>query len=134
MLIQAGADVNLKTLANVDGWTPLHGAAARGSADVITVLLKHGADPAATDGKGMTALRSRNEAGSPMPPRFFARLPACLRRTQVRASAAGGTVFNANAERRCPHREERRHQARNARECPPAATDQGVVATRLSNL
>jgi ankyrin repeat protein len=63
MLIQAGADVNLKTLANFDGWTPLHGAAARGSADVITVLLKHGADPAATDGKGMTALQVAERGG-----------------------------------------------------------------------
>ena len=135
MLIQAGADVNLKTLANFDGWTPLHGAAARGSADVITVLLKHGADPAATDGKGMTALQVAERGGfadAAKVLRAAARLPAA---NTGAASAAGGTVFNANAERAvAPHREERRHQARNARECPPAATDQGVVATRLSNL
>ena len=63
LLIQAGADVNLKTLESFDGWTPLHGAAARGSADVIAVLLKHGADPAARDAKGMTPLQVAERGG-----------------------------------------------------------------------
>ena len=62
-LIRAGALVNLKTLESFDGWTPLHGAAARGSAETIEVLLKHGADPAAKDGQGMTALQVAERHG-----------------------------------------------------------------------
>ena len=51
MLIQAGADVNLKTLPSSGGWTPLHGAAARNSAGVAAVLLKHGADLSVRDSR-----------------------------------------------------------------------------------
>jgi hypothetical protein len=90
MLIQAGADVNLKTLANFDGWTPLHGAAARGSANVITVLLKHGADPAATDGKGMTALQVAERGG-------FADAAKVLR-AAVRVPAAIGAAMNPSSD------------------------------------
>ena len=43
MLIQAGADVNLKTFRSYGAWTPLHGAAARNDAAIATVLLKYGA-------------------------------------------------------------------------------------------
>ena len=57
ILIQAGADVNLKTPASYGGWTPLHGAAARNSSDIVAVLLKHGADPTAKDARGLTALQ-----------------------------------------------------------------------------
>jgi Ankyrin repeats (3 copies)/Ankyrin repeat len=51
MLIQAGADVNLKTLPSHGGWTPLHGAVARNSAGIATVLLKYGADLSVRDSR-----------------------------------------------------------------------------------
>ena len=63
MLIQAGADVNLKTSASYGGWTPLHGAAARNSGGIIAVLLKHGADPTAKDGRGLTPLQVAEQGG-----------------------------------------------------------------------
>ena len=63
MLIQAGADVNLKAAASYGGWTPLHGAAARNSAGIITVLLKHGADPTAKDARGLTPLQVAERDG-----------------------------------------------------------------------
>jgi len=63
MLIQAGADVNQKALASAGGWTPLHGAAARNSADAIAVLLKHGADPTAKDARGLTPLEVAEQGG-----------------------------------------------------------------------
>jgi ankyrin repeat protein len=55
-LIRAGADVNVRdsTTTSVDhteGYTPLHAAAWRGNADVVTVLLKHRSDPNARDSK-----------------------------------------------------------------------------------
>jgi ankyrin repeat protein len=61
ILIEAGADVNLKTLASSGGWTPLHGAAARNSGDIVAVLLKHGADPTAKDFRGMTPLQAAEQ-------------------------------------------------------------------------
>jgi ankyrin repeat protein len=63
MLIQAGADVNLKALESAGGWTPLHGAAARNSGGIIAVLLKHGADPTAKDARGLTALQVAEQGG-----------------------------------------------------------------------
>lgn len=63
LLIQAGANPNLKTLANCDAWTPLHGATARNSAGIVAVLLKHGADPMARDGRGLTALQVAERGG-----------------------------------------------------------------------
>ena len=51
-LLAAGADVNL---AQQDGVTPLHEAAHNGRADLVQLLLDHGADPSARDGKGRTA-------------------------------------------------------------------------------
>ena len=80
MLVQAGADVNLKVLASYGGWTPLHGAAARNSAGIVAVLLKHGADPAATDAKGLTPLQVAQQNG-------FADAA-----TTLRASAAAPSV------------------------------------------
>jgi cytohesin len=63
LLIQAGANVNQKAPESYGGWTPLHGAAARNSADIITVLLKHGADRTAKDAKGMTPLQVAEQGG-----------------------------------------------------------------------
>jgi ankyrin repeat protein len=63
MLIQAGADVNLKASASYGGWTPLHGAAARNSGGIVAILLKHGADPTAKDAKGLTALQVAEQGG-----------------------------------------------------------------------
>jgi hypothetical protein len=63
LLIQAGSDVNLKTFPSCDAWTPLHGATARNSAGIVVVLLKHGADPTARDGKGLTALDVAERGG-----------------------------------------------------------------------
>jgi ankyrin repeat protein len=63
LLIQAGSDVNLKTSPSCDAWTPLHGATARNSAGIVAVLLKHGADLTARDGKGLTALEVAERGG-----------------------------------------------------------------------
>ncbi len=63
LLIQAGSGVNLKTLPSCDAWTPLHGATARNSADIVAVLLKYGADPNARDGRGSTALQVAERGG-----------------------------------------------------------------------
>jgi ankyrin repeat protein len=63
LLIQVGSDVNQKTLANCNAWTPLHGATARDSAGIVAVLLKHGADPTVRDGRGLTALEVAERGG-----------------------------------------------------------------------
>ncbi|HEA64703.1 MAG TPA: ankyrin repeat domain-containing protein, partial [Candidatus Aminicenantes bacterium] len=41
-LLASGADVNVK---DINGFTPLIGAAATGKMEIVDVLLKHGADP-----------------------------------------------------------------------------------------
>jgi ankyrin repeat protein len=63
LLIQAGAEVNRKAAADFGGWTALHGAAARNSADIVSMLLSHGADPTARDAKGLTALQVAEQGG-----------------------------------------------------------------------
>jgi len=63
MLVQAGAKVNAKALPDVGGWTPLHGATARNSGNLVALLLKLGADPAATDANGMTPLQVAERGG-----------------------------------------------------------------------
>lgn len=54
--IRAGADVNVRTNADLDGVgtgaTALHVAAARGFEDVVEQLLQAGADPTAISGRG----------------------------------------------------------------------------------
>jgi hypothetical protein len=57
MLIQAGADVDLKTLPSHGGWTPLHGAVARNSAGIAAVLLKYGADLSVQDSKELRPIQ-----------------------------------------------------------------------------
>ena len=52
LLIAEGADVNAK---NVDGWTPLHSAAA-GRKEIAELLIANGADVNAKDDKGRTPL------------------------------------------------------------------------------
>jgi ankyrin repeat protein len=111
MLIQAGADVNLKTFAAYDGWTPLHGAAARNSAGIVAVLLKHGADLTARDGKGLTALEVAERGGfadatrilrtsaavapprvTASPPPVAALPPPVVPPAPPRSASTGGTV------------------------------------------
>lgn len=50
--IERGADVNY---IDKHGGTPLHWAAARGLADIVELLLAHGADPEKSDSDGETA-------------------------------------------------------------------------------
>ena len=63
MLVRAGANVNAKARPDVGGWTPLHGATARNSGNLVALLLKLGADPAATDANGMTPLQVAERGG-----------------------------------------------------------------------
>jgi ankyrin repeat protein len=51
-LLKKGASPNTKR--SKDGWTPLHQAASRGVASIVSVLLEHGADPGAKDDNGQT--------------------------------------------------------------------------------
>jgi uncharacterized protein len=55
-LIRLGASVDARddpstAVDGTTGYTPLHAAAFRGNAEVVSVLLKHGADPFAMEGK-----------------------------------------------------------------------------------
>jgi len=55
LLVKGKADVNAK--ATMQGWTPLHGAAAMGRKDIAEVLLSNGANYTIRDGQGQTALK-----------------------------------------------------------------------------
>lgn len=59
-LLAAGADANVHQQG---GWTPLHAAAARGSLELINLLLQHGADPSAPNNEGKTAFDLATEKG-----------------------------------------------------------------------
>lgn len=61
LLLRRGADVNA---AQQDGWTPLHQAADNDHADLVRLLLSHGADPSARAGKGQTALDMATAKGA----------------------------------------------------------------------
>lgn len=60
MLVEAGAEVNVRQR---HGWTPLHGAAMSGDADLVRYLLDRGADRAATNDQGKTAAAIARENG-----------------------------------------------------------------------
>ena len=60
VLIDAGADVNA---TQRHGWTPLHGAAQNGSVASVERLLTAGADPAARNDDGTTAIELAQAAG-----------------------------------------------------------------------
>jgi ankyrin repeat protein len=53
LLLARGADINQ---ANQAGDTPLHGAAVRGSPDIVAFLLQHGANPELRNARKLTAL------------------------------------------------------------------------------
>ncbi|CAG9789801.1 unnamed protein product [Diatraea saccharalis] len=54
LLVSAGAGVNA---ADLWRFTPLHEAAAKGKADIVRLLLKHGADPTRRNRDGLTPLQ-----------------------------------------------------------------------------
>jgi ankyrin repeat protein len=60
VLIDAGADVNA---TQRHGWTPLHGAAHNGSLASVERLLAAGADPAARNDDGTSAIELAQAAG-----------------------------------------------------------------------
>ena len=59
MLISYGADVNARQL---QGYTPMHSAAHKGSNDIAELLLKNGADINARTDNGKTPLSLAVEA------------------------------------------------------------------------
>ena len=61
-ILDAGPDVNARQQV---GYTPLMGAAAGGSADVVEWLLARGADPSLTSEDGKTAATVAREHGHP---------------------------------------------------------------------
>jgi ankyrin repeat protein len=61
LLIARGAAVN--AVADQQGWIPLHGAAGSGRLDLVDILLAHGADRTAKDGRGLTPAQVAKGAG-----------------------------------------------------------------------
>ena len=60
VLIAAGSDPNATDL---EGWTPLHGAAESGDREVAKVLIQAGSDPKAKNNEGKTPLDIARERG-----------------------------------------------------------------------
>ena len=60
LLVDSGADVNVRQR---HGWTPLHSAANNGYLRLLEALLAAGADPAAANDDGVTALDMARKAG-----------------------------------------------------------------------
>lgn len=60
LLLQYGADPNTRQQG---GWTPLQGAAHLGDAEMVRNLLEHGADRAAANDEGKTALELARAGG-----------------------------------------------------------------------
>jgi ankyrin repeat protein len=58
-LLKKGADPNTARGKNL--WTPLHQAASRGNARIVSSLLEHGANPNSRDGDGKTPLDVAHE-------------------------------------------------------------------------
>ena len=62
MLLTSGANVNAKTVGG-GAYAPLHAAAANGRADLVEILLNHGANRDLKDGRGKTPLEMAVEQG-----------------------------------------------------------------------
>jgi ankyrin repeat protein len=60
LLLEHGADVNIRTLGNS---TPLHKAAENGKVEIVRMLLEHGANVGAEDEEGKTPLHSATQNG-----------------------------------------------------------------------
>ena len=60
ILITAGSDPNATDL---EGWTPLHGAAESGDREVAKILIQAGSDPKAKNNEGKTPLDIARERG-----------------------------------------------------------------------
>ena len=60
--MEAGANPNVRQQG---GYTPLHGAAHNGDAELVQLLLDHGADPAAPNDDGKTPRDLAPELFSP---------------------------------------------------------------------
>ena len=64
----------------VNGRAPLHRAAGDGDARVVALVLELGADPAATDADGATALHAACAAGHVGVVNLLSTLPGAVRR------------------------------------------------------